>query len=101
MVKKIIIAPSIQKVLVDSKYKTAKSMKDMEKIVFRDMLQKTKSYNRIPTKERLAGRDNYINDLDNDERKILKLDTKFSGKEIEEVSYHLPKLTSTLDLKLY
>ena len=35
------ITPGIQKVLVDSKYKTAKSMSDMEKLVFRDMLQKT------------------------------------------------------------
>ena len=36
------ITPGIQKVLVDSKYKTAKSMKDTEKIVLRDILKKNK-----------------------------------------------------------
>ena len=52
----------------------------MEKLVFRDMLQKTNYYNSTPTKGRLAGRDRYIiNDLDNDVRTILNLDTIFSG----------------------
>ena len=44
------ITPGIQKVLVDSKYKTAKSMSDTEKLIFRNMLQKKTYYNRIPTK---------------------------------------------------
>ena len=52
-------------------------MSDMEKLVFRDILQKTNFYNRTPTKGRLAGRDKYIiDDLDNDVRRILNLDTK-------------------------
>ena len=35
------ITPSMQKVLIDSSYKTAKSMNDKDKVVFKDMLQKT------------------------------------------------------------
>ena len=38
------ITPGIQKVLVDQTYNTAKSMNDTEKVVFRDMLQKTGYY---------------------------------------------------------
>ena len=34
------INPGIRKVLVDSEYKTAKSMTDMDNVVFRDHLQK-------------------------------------------------------------
>ena len=77
------ITPGIQKVLVDSKYKTAKSMNDKDKVGFRDMLQKTKYYDGIPTKKRMSGCDKYIeNDLDNDVRRILKLDAKLIGKGI-------------------
>ena len=32
-------------------------MNDRDKKVFRDMLQKTNFYNRIPTKRRMSGRD--------------------------------------------
>ena len=35
------ITPGIQKVLVDSSYNTIKSINDMDKRVFKDMLQKT------------------------------------------------------------
>ena len=62
-------------------------MSDMEKVVFRDILQKTTYYNRIPTKGRMSGRDKYIkNDLDNDVRKILNLDTKpkLKGRGVEK-----------------
>ena len=46
-------------------------MSDTEKVVFRDILQKTDSYKRLPRKGRLSGRDRYIrNDLHNDVRKI-------------------------------
>ena len=34
------ITPVLQKLFTDSSYKTAKSMNDMEKLVFRDILQK-------------------------------------------------------------
>ena len=78
------IAPGIQKVLVDSKYKTAKSMNDMEKLFFRDILQKTGFYNRKPTKSRSSVRDIYIKkDLESDVRRILNLATKLSGRGIK------------------
>ena len=38
---KFSITPGIQKVLVDSSYKTFKSINDLDKVGFRDMLQKT------------------------------------------------------------
>ena len=47
------ITPGIQKVFTDTSYNTAKSMSDTEKIVFRDILQKTDYYNCIPTKGRM------------------------------------------------
>ena len=52
--------PGIQKVLVDSKYKLAKPMNVMVKVVFGDMLQKTNQYDRFPTKRRTSSRDRYI-----------------------------------------
>ena len=75
------ITPGIQKVFTDTSYNTVKSMSDTEKIVFRDNLQKTDYYKRLPTKGRMSGSDRYIkNDLDNDVRRILNLDTKLKGK---------------------
>ena len=42
-------------------------MNDKDKLVFRDMLQKTIFYDRILTKGRMSSRDKSIkNDLDND-----------------------------------
>ena len=79
------ITPGIQKVLVDSFYITIKSMKDMDKVVFRDMLQITVYYNRIPTERRMSGHDKYIkNNLDTDVRTILNLDTKLKSRGIEK-----------------
>ena len=78
------ITPGIRNVLVDSTYKTANSMNDMDKVVFRDILQKKDYYNRIPITGRISGRDRYIkNNLDDDVRRILNLDTKLSGKGIK------------------
>ena len=52
--------PGLLKVFTDTKYETAKSMSDMEKVVFRDILQKT-NYNAYkPGKGKLSGRDRYI-----------------------------------------
>ena len=66
------ISPSIQKVFTDTSYDTAKSMTDKEKIVFRDILEKTNYYNRIPTKGRLSERDRFIkHELLNDVIRIL------------------------------
>ena len=69
------ITPGLQKEFTDTKYETAKSMSDTEKVVFRDILSKAGYYNRKPTKGRMSGRDRYIkNDLDNDVRRILDID---------------------------
>ena len=43
------ITPGIQKVITVKSYNTAKVMNDMEKLVFRDILQKTGYYKRAPT----------------------------------------------------
>ena len=78
------ITPGIQKVFTDTSYNTAKSMNDIEKLVFRDILQKTDYYKRLPTQKRMSGRDRYIkNYLDKDVRRLLNLDTKLKGKGIE------------------
>ena len=83
---KYIISPGIRKVLVDQSYDTAKSMTDNDKLIFRDILQKTGYYNRELTKGRLTGRDRYITyDLDNDVRRILNLDTKLKGRGVEKI----------------
>ena len=80
------ITPGIQKFLVDSSSNTAKSMIDMEKVIFRVKLQKTDYYRRKPPKGRVPGRVNYIkNNLDNDLRRILNLDTKLDGRGIEKL----------------
>ena len=80
------IFPGLQNVFTDTKYETAKSMSDMEKVVFRDILSKTNYYNRKPTKGRMSGRDRFIkNDLDNDVRRILKLDKKLKGRGVEKI----------------
>ena len=80
------LTPDIQKVLADSSYITSKSMNDLDKVVFRGMLRKTKFYNRKPTKGRTSGRDGFIkNNLDNDGRRILTLDTKLDGRGIEKI----------------
>ena len=61
-------------------------MNDADKVVFRDILLKTGYYKRLPTKGRQTGRDKYIrNELDDDVRRILNLDTKLSGKGIEKI----------------
>ena len=79
------ISPGIRKVLVDQSYDTAKSRTDKDKLIFRDILQKTGYYNRKSTKSCMSGRDRYIkNDLDNDVMRILNLDTKLKGKGIEK-----------------
>ena len=77
------MSPGIRKVLVDQSYDTAKSMTDKDKLIFRDILQKTGYYNRKPIKGRLTGRDRYIKyDLDNDVSRILNLDTKPKGRGV-------------------
>ena len=58
-------------------------MTDIDKTIFRDILQKTGYYNRKPTKDRLTNRDRSIKyDLDNDVIRILNLDTKLKGRGI-------------------
>ena len=80
------ITRGLQKVFTDQTYDTTKSMTDMEKIVFRDILLKTGYYNRKPTKGHLTGRDKYFrNGLDNDVMRILNLDTKLKGRGIKKL----------------
>ena len=81
------VTPGLQKVFTDTKYETAKSMSDTEKVVFRDILSKTNYYNRKPAKGRMSGRDRYIKyDLDNDVRRILNLDKKLKGSGVEKIT---------------
>ena len=78
--------PGLQKVFTDTKYETAKSMSDTEKVVFRDILSKTGYHDRKPTKGRTSGRDRYIkNDLDNDVGRILNIDKKLKGRGVERI----------------
>ena len=80
------ITPGIQKVFVGSSPNTAKSMNDMDKVVFRDILLKTSFNNRKPSKRRMSGCDKFIkNNLDNDVRRNLILDTKLNGTGIEKI----------------
>ena len=64
-------SPGIRKVLVDQSYDTARSMTDNDKVIFRDILQKTGFYNRKTTKGRLSGCGSSTkNDLDKDVKKF-------------------------------
>ena len=80
------ITSGIQNVLTDKSYDTAKSMSDDEKVVFRDILQKT-NYNTYKRgKGNMSGRDRYIRyELDDEVRRILKLDKKLKGRGIEKI----------------
>ena len=61
-------------------------MTDKDKLIFRDVLQKTGYYNRKPTKGRLTGRDRYTKyDLDDDVSRFLNLDTKLKGRGTEKI----------------
>ena len=80
------LTKGIQNVLTNKTYKTAKSMSDTEKVVFRDFLSKTGYYSRKPSKGKPSGLDNYIkNELDDDVRRILDLDKKLKGRGIEKI----------------
>ena len=80
------ITPGLQKVFTDHSYDTAKSRSDKDKVIFRDILFKTGYYKYKPGKGRMPGRDRYIRyEIDNDVRKILKLDTKLKGRGIETI----------------
>ena len=82
------LTQGIRNVLTNKTYKTAKSMNNNEKIVFRDFLNKTGYYTREPTKGKPSGLDNYIkNNLDNDVARIVNLDTKpkLKGKGVEKI----------------
>ena len=61
-------------------------MNDLDKVVFREKLQKTNYYDRVPTKGRMSGRDKDIKkDLDNDVKRILNLDTKLRGRGFKKI----------------
>ena len=83
---KINITPGLRKAFTDKTHKTAKSMKDKDKVVFRDILLKTVYCNLIPSKGRMSGRDKYIqSNLDDDVSRILNLDNKFKGRGVEKI----------------
>ena len=80
------ITSGLQKVFTNKSYDTANSMKDMEKVIFRDILQKTNYNNRKRQKGTMSGREIYIqNKLDDDVRKILNLDKQLKGKGVEKI----------------
>ena len=80
------ITPGLQKNFTDTKNETAKSMSDTVKVVFKDILSKTKKCNRKLTIGKMSGRDRYIkNDLDNDVIRSLNLDKKLKGRGIEKI----------------
>ena len=61
-------------------------MNDMDRLVFRDILEKIVYYKRLTTKGCFSGRDRYIkNDLDKEVRTISNLDTKLYGYGIERI----------------
>ena len=69
------ITSGLQKAFTDKSYDTANSMNDMEKDIFRDILQKINYNNRKRKKGPKSGRDRYIQDkLDDDVKKILNSD---------------------------
>ena len=77
--------PGRQKMFTDQSYKTAKSKNDTEKLVFRDILQKTEYYKCLPTKSCMSVCDRYNkNDLDKEVRRSSNLDTKHKGRGIEK-----------------
>ena len=84
--KIFIKTPGFQKDLVNKSYNTAKSLKDTDKLVFRDMLQKLGYCNHKPTKGRLSGCYRFIkNGLDFDVRKFLNLASKGDVRRIEKM----------------
>ena len=80
------LTKGIRNVLTKKTYKSIESLNDNDKIVLRDFLSKIGYYNRKPSKGKPSGLDNYIkNNLDDDVRKILKLDTNLKGKGVEKI----------------
>ena len=80
------ITPGIQRVFTDTSYNFAKTMNDIEKLVFRGISQKSDYYKQMLTKSPMSGRDRYRkNDLGNNVRRSLILDTKLKGKGIEKI----------------
>ena len=78
--------PGFQKVFTDTKYGTAKSKSDKEKVVFKDILHKTNYNTYKPGKRRMSGRDRYIkNALDNEVRRILILGKQLKGRGVEKI----------------
>ena len=80
------ITSGLQKVFTNKSYDTANSLNDMEKVIFRDILQKTNYNNRKRQKGPMSGRDRYIQiKLDDDVRKILYLDKQYRARGVEKI----------------
>ena len=80
------VTPGLQKVFTDHSYDTAKSMTDEDKLICRNILQKTGYYTHKPTKGCLTGRDRYIRyGLDNDVIRTMNLDKNHKGRGVEKI----------------
>ena len=80
------ITSGLQKVFTDKSYDTANLMSDTEKVIFREILQKTNYINRKRKKGPMSGRDRNIqNKLDDDVRKTLNLDKQLKGRGVEKI----------------
>ena len=80
------ITPGLPKVFTDKTYDAAKSMTDTEKVIFRDILQKTNYNDGKRQKGTISGRDRYIKyELDNEVRRILILDKQLKGRGVEKI----------------
>ena len=87
------ITSGLQKVFTNKSYDTANSMNDMEKVIFRDILQKS-NYNKRQ-KGPNSGRGRYIqNKLYDDVGEILNLDKQLKGRGVEK--YIIP--SNTIDI---
>ena len=112
------ITSGLQKVFTNKSYDTANSLNDMEKVIFRDILQKTNYNNRKRQKGPMSGRDryiqikldddvrNYVDDNFNDPSLIKNTDhVDFNAKNIDNVNSikvnTIPTLKEHLTPKLY
>ena len=80
------ITSGLQKVFTNKSYDTANSKNDMEKVIFRDILEKINYSNRKRQKGPMSGRDRYIQiKLHDDVRKVLNLDKQLKGRGVEKI----------------
>ena len=80
------VPSGLQKVFTNKSYDTANSTNDMEKVIFRDILQKTIYNSRKRQKGPMSGRDRYIQNKRHDAvRQISNLDKQLKGRGVEKI----------------